>query len=58
MEVTNEKPIEDEIGALARALDRELSLFERMKLKRGIVKKLVASLFIYCGAMSLMAVFL
>lgn len=58
MEVTNEKPIENEIGALARTLDRELSIAERMKLKKGVLHKLIAVSFLYLGAMSVMAAFL
>lgn len=48
----------DEIGAIARELDNEMTVSERMKLKKSVLRKLVIALLIYAGTMGFMNLFL
>lgn len=48
----------DEIGAIAKLLDNEKTVAERVKLKRKTLKKLGIVLVFYAGAIVLMGVFL
>lgn len=50
--------MEDEIGTIARALDREMTAFERMKLRKSTIYRLAVASLVYAGAMALMAAFL
>lgn len=52
------KLMEDEIGAIARTLDREMTVFERMRINGKTIYRLLVASFIYAGAMALMAAFL
>lgn len=48
----------DEIGAIARELDNKMTVSERMKLKKSVLRKLVIALLIYAGTMGFMNLFL
>jgi len=44
-------PSIDEIGYLAKLVDTNLSIFERMKIKKTTLKKLFGALIIYSATM-------
>lgn len=50
--------LKDEIGAIAKALDRDLSASERMRIRKSTLHRLAIAFSIYAGAMALMAAFL
>ncbi len=41
----------DEVGYLAKLLDEEMSVFERMKIKRSTLKRMAFALLIYISVM-------
>lgn len=48
----------DEIGYLAKLLDTELTIFERMKLKKSTIFRMLGALIIYMVTMISFAIFL
>lgn len=47
-----------EIGAIAKLLDNEKTVVERMKVERGVLKELGIAFVFYTGVMVLMGLFL
>ena len=45
--------ITNEIGHIARILDTEMTMFERMKIKKNSLKKIFGALIFYTGVMIL-----
>lgn len=45
--------ITNEIGHIARILDTEMTMFERMKIKKRSIKKIFGALIFYTGVMTL-----
>ena len=56
-EIKNEKII-NEIGYLAYVMDTEMTMFERMKIKKSSLYRLLAAMNIYLVIMILFALFL
>lgn len=56
-EIKNEKII-NEIGYLAYIMDTEMTMFERMKIKKSSLYRLLAAMNIYLVIMILFALFL
>lgn len=48
----------DEIGSIARLIDTELTIFERMKIKKRTLIRLFGSFIIYLATMFLFMLFL
>jgi len=48
----------NEIGNIAQMLDKELTVLERMKLKKGTLIRLIGALFVYLIMMFLFSIFL
>lgn len=45
----------NELGAIAKRLDSEMTTFERMKLRKSTFQKLGIALLVYAGTMGLMS---
>jgi hypothetical protein len=56
-EIKNEKII-NEIGYLAYMMDTEMTMFERMKLKKSSLYRILGAMTIYLAIMILFALFL
>lgn len=48
----------NEIGMIAKELDRNTTTFDRMKLRKTTLHKLAIALFVYVSVMTLMGLFL
>ena len=53
----NEQNI-DEIGYMAKLIDKEMTIFQRMKIKKSTLLKIMGALFIYSITMILFALFI
>lgn len=43
--------IMDEVGYLAKLIDTEMTIFERMKIKKSTLKRMAFAMLIYTGVM-------
>ena len=41
----------DEVGYMAKMIDTEMTIFERMKIKKSTLKRMVIAMSIYVGVM-------
>jgi hypothetical protein len=48
----------NDIGSIARTLDTELTIFERMKIKKSILLRMLGAAVVYLTIMSLFSIFL
>ena len=48
----------NEIGYLTRAIDTEMTIFERMKIKRSTIYKIFGALFLYSAIIISFGIFL
>jgi len=59
MEIDNVSNISiDEIGSVARIIDTELTIFERMKIKKRSLKKVSGAIVFYLTTMILFSIYL